>query len=103
MTMRALDLNTGEERRKRIVDCPTAGDIVSWAESWAAGPFRFAYESGPCGFQLAREIRALGHDCEIIAVTSIARSEEDKCFKDDSRDAGRLLAELTSIYPKCKP
>jgi len=103
VTMHALDLATGETRRKRLTDCPTAGDIISWAESWATEPFRFAYESGPCGFQLARDIRAQGHDCDIIAVSSIARSNEDKYLKDDNHDAGRLLAELTSVHPKCKP
>ena len=103
VTMRALDLSTGEERRRQLVNCPTAEDMVSWAKSWATEPFRFAYESGPCGFQLARDIRSLGFDCDIIAVTSIARSQEDKAFKDDNRDAGRLLSELTAIHPKCKP
>ena len=102
-TMRGLDLATGEEKRRRLVNCPTAEDIVSWAKSWATTPIRFAYESGPCGFRLAREIRALGHDCDIIAVTSIARSNEDRYLKDDNRDAERLLAELTSAYSKCKP
>jgi len=103
VTMRALDLTSGEERRRQLTNCPTAEDMVSWAKSWAAEPIHFAYESGPCGFQLAREIRTLGYDCDIIAVTSIARSKEDKDFKDDNRDAGRLLAELTAIHPKCKP
>jgi transposase len=102
VTMRGLDLATGEEKGKRLADCPTASEIVSWAMSWATPPIRFAYESGPCGFQLAREIRALGHDCDIIAVSSIARSNEDKYLKDDKRDAERLLAELSSVHSKCK-
>ena len=103
VTMRGLDLTTGEERRKRLTNCPTAQAIVSWATSWATPPIRFAYESGPCGFQLARDISELGYDCDIIAVTSIARSNEDKYNKDDNRDAGRLLSELTSIQSTCKP
>jgi len=101
--MRGLDLTTGEEKKRRLVACPTADDIVSWAESWATGPIRFAYESGPCGYYLARDIHALGHDCDIIAVSSIPRSNEDKYLKDDNRDATRLLSELVSIHSTCKP
>jgi len=103
VTMRGLDLTTGEEKIRQLVNCPSATDMVSWAESWGTGPFRFAYESGPCGLYLARDIQALGHDCDIIAVSSIARSNEDKSRKDDQRDAKRLLAELTNIHPTCKP
>jgi transposase len=102
VTMRGLDLLTGETQAKRLTNCPTAKDITDWARSWATGPMRFAYESGPCGNTLAREIRALGHACDIIAVSSIARSAEDKLFKDDRRDAARLLAEMVSPHSKCK-
>ena len=71
-------------RGGRLADCPSAELIVDWAK-WATEPLRFACESGPCGFQLAREIRAMGVDCDIIAVTSIPRSTEDKRLKDGRR------------------
>ena len=102
VTIRGLDLATGEAKGTRLCDCPSAKDIVSWAETWASKPIRFAYESGPCGFQLAREITSLGYDCDIIAVTSIARNSEDRYLKDDKRDAERLLAEMTALRSKCK-
>ena len=69
VTLAALDLSTGETRSGRLADCPSAGLVVDWAK-WATEPLRFVYESGPCGFQLAREIRAMGIDCDIIAVTN---------------------------------
>jgi transposase len=101
--MKGLDLLSGETKTKRMLNCPTAKDIVTWATSWASVPIHFAYESGPCGYTLARKIKALGHDCDIIAVSSIARSTEDKLYKDDRRDATRLLSEITSITAECKP
>ena len=98
VTASAIDLSTGESRSARLTNCPSAEQIASWAASWATPPMRFAYESGPCGFQLARDIRALGHDCDVIAVSSIPRSTEAKRMKDDRSDADSLLEAL--INPK---
>ena len=68
VALAAVDLATGETRGTRLADCPTAARIAGWAESWATGPIRFVYESGPCGFQLCRDLRALGHACDMIEV-----------------------------------
>ena len=92
----ALDTPTGETRSAKLAGCPTAGDIVGWAAAWATPPMRFVYKSGPCGFQLARDIRALGHDCDMIAVSSIARIADDKRLKDDRRDGASLLGAVTA-------
>lgn len=102
VTASAIDLSTGESRSARLANCPSAGQIASWAASWATPPMRFAYESGPCGFQLARDIRALGHDCDVIAVSSIPRSAEAKRMKDDRNDADSLLEALINPKSKCK-
>ena len=102
LTMDGLDLSTGEGKQTRLVNCPSAADVVSWAESWASPPMRFVYESGPCGFQLARDIRELGHDCDVIAITSVPRSAKDKTFKDDRRDAEVLLDAVTAPKSKCR-
>ena len=101
VTLAALDLATGETRGGRLADCPSAELIVDWAR-WATGPLRLACESGPCGFQLAREIRAMGADCGIIAVTSMPRSTEDRRPEDDRRDAQALLEAVTAPSCKCK-
>ena len=98
----ALDLSTGEARRTRLANCPSAAEMAEWASRWATEPYLFAYESGPCGFSLQRELAALGHDCEVIAVTSIARDGKDKLLKDDRRDADRLLAEMTNPASKAR-
>lgn len=101
MTLAALDLATGETRGGTIADCPTAAQIVGWA-SWATRPLRFVYESGPCGFQLARDIRSMGIDCDVIAVTSIPRSSGDRLLKDDRVDARLLLDAVTAPSCKCR-
>lgn len=101
-TMSAADLTTGETFRGTLRGCPSASEIVAWAAERGTAPFRFAYESGPCGFQLQREIVALGHDCDVIAVTSIPRDGRDKALKDDRRDADRLLAEMVNPASKIR-
>ena len=100
--MSGIDFATGEEKYGRLTDCPSAAEIAAWAESWATRPIRFVYESGPCGFQLARDLRGLGHDCDVIAVTSIPRSSKDKAFKDDRNDAEGLLHAVISPKSKCR-
>lgn len=101
VTLAALDLTTGETRDGRLVNCPSPEQIVDWAK-WATPPVRFVYESGPCGFQLARDIRAMGIDCDVIAVSSIPRSAETKRLKDDRRDARSLLEAVTAPASKCR-
>ena len=101
MTLCALDLAAGETRTGRLTDCPSALQVLDWA-SWAAEPRRFVYESGPCGFQLARDLLALGQRCDVIAVTSIPRSTSDKQRKDDRRDAESLLSAVTAQNSKCR-
>lgn len=102
VTMAALDLSTGETKTKRLDGCPSAADMASWAQGWATPPFRFVYESGPCAFQLARDMRALGHACDVIAVTSIARSSKDRQLKDDRHDAQSLLDAVTAPSSGCR-
>jgi len=102
ITMHAVSLETGEPRTRRLTGCPGAAEVVEWAKSWLPDPILFVYESGPCGFQLQRDIEALGCACRIAAVTSIPRSPEDKYLKDDRRDARRLLSEITKMDGKVK-
>ena len=100
VAMCALVIFAGETRSAKLAGCPTAGDMVEWAAAWATPPMRFVYESGPCGFQLARDIRALGHDWDMMAVKSIVRSVDDKRLKDDRRDTVSLLEAVTALGSK---
>jgi len=60
-----------------------------------------AYEAGPCGYGLARELLARGYCCEVIAVAKMPRKPGER-IKTDRRDALTLArylraAELTAV------
>jgi transposase len=60
-----------------------------------------AYEAGPCGYVLARQLAARGYRCEVIAVAKIPRKPGDR-IKTDRRDALTLArylrgGELTAV------
>jgi len=62
----------------------------------------FCYEAGPCGYGLYRQLRGLGHDCQVVAPALIPRKPGDR-VKTDRRDALRLAQlhakqELTSVW-----
>lgn len=70
-----------------------AAEIAEWALGFE-GP-RACYESGPTGFHMARELRALGLDCAVAAVSKMQRPAADARRKNDRRDAefiARMLA-----------
>ena len=52
-----------------------------------------AYEAGPCGYRLARELAARGYRCEVIAVAKMPRRPGDR-IKTDRRDALTLARHL---------
>jgi len=62
----------------------------------------FAYEAGPCGYQLHRYLTGKGHDCLVVAPSLIPKRPGDR-VKNDRRDAveiARLLrsGDLTPVY-----
>ncbi len=69
----------------------------------ASGTIACAYEAGPCGYGLQRDLREQGLDCQVIAPSLIPRKPGDR-IKTDRRDA-RKLAELleggllTEVHP----
>ena len=65
------------------------------------GPLRCCYEAGPCGFELYRQLAAMGIPCEVIAPALIPQRPGDR-VKTDRRDATKLsrlyrAGELTPI------
>jgi transposase len=65
------------------------------------GQLRFAYEAGPCGYQIYRHLTAKGYECLVVAPALIPRRPGDR-LKNDRRDAltlARLLraGELTPV------
>ena len=70
-----------------------AAEIAEWALGFEEP--RACYESGPTGFHMARELRALGLDCAVAAVSKMQRPAADARRKNDRRDAefiARVLA-----------
>lgn len=70
-----------------------AAEIAEWALGFEEP--RACYESGPTGFHMARELRALGLDYAVAAVSKMQRPAADARRKNDRRDAefiARMLA-----------
>jgi transposase len=62
----------------------------------------FAYEAGPCGYGLSRDLTAQGFRCQVVAPSLIPKKPGDK-VKTDRRDAielARLLrsGDLTAVH-----
>ena len=63
---------------------------------------RACYEAGPCGFGLARRLRQLGVECQVVApsLTPTRSGDRVKTDKRDARKLARLLraGELIPVY-----
>jgi transposase len=81
-----LDTVTGQVRRGRLV--PAADAVLQWCGQ-LAGPVAVAYEAGPTGFGLARQLRAAGVRCVVAAPSKLQRPAADR-VKTDARDALHL-------------
>lgn len=87
----ALDPLTGEVTEGRFG--AEAGPLAEWVLAFD-GPL-CVYESGPTGWHLARELKALGVDCVVGASSKMLGPPADRGRKTDRRDAeflARLLA-----------
>lgn len=84
-----LDADTGE-----IAFFAMTADIEKTAGFWAGlpRPVRVAYEAGPTGYGLARELAKRRVECVVAAPSKIPRASGDR-VKTDRRDA-ELLARL---------
>lgn len=63
---------------------------------------RFAYEAGPCGYDIYRSLTSQRLDCIVVAPSKIPRKSGDR-IKNDRRDALNLArlhrsGELTPVY-----
>jgi transposase len=82
-----LDGETGELAYFRM------GGVAAAAAGFCAGlpgPVRAAYEAGPTGYGLARELARRGVECVVAAPSKIPRGSGDR-VKTDRRDAEHLV------------
>src|SRR5580693_1137274 len=82
-----LDGETGELQCFRM-----SGESVAAAAFCAGlpGPVRAAYEAGPTGYGLARDLAKRGVECVVAAPSKIPRAAGDR-VKTDRRDAEHLV------------
>ena len=94
----AIDVKTGEVFNRSFGGCPTAADVAEWLGGLPQ-PVYCAYESGCTGFVLARGLRDLGYDCDVIAVSTMPRSDKDRKQKCDKLDARAIRREIANPDP----
>jgi transposase len=65
-------------------------------------PLRFCYEAGPCGYELYRQLRTLGQDCQVVAPSLVPKKPGVRVKTDrrDSLSLARLFraGELTAVW-----
>jgi transposase len=81
-----LDTATGEVTRRRLV--PSSEAVLGWLRE-LPGPVAVAYEAGPTGFGLARDLTVAGVRCVVAAPSKLQRPAGDR-IKTDARDALHL-------------
>lgn len=100
-----------EGRRGEVRDTGTISNDLHAVGKWIgrlrkahgdAVILRACYEAGPCGFGIARRLRQLGVDCQVVAPSMIPKRSGDRVKTDrrDARKLARLLraGELTAVY-----
>lgn len=98
-------------RRGEVRDTGVLSNDLHAVEKWIARlrkaygretRLRACYEAGPCGFGLARRLRQLGVECEVVApsLTPARSGDRIKTDRRDARKLARLLraGELTAVY-----
>jgi transposase len=82
-----VEAESGELSFRRLPG--STSEVVRFCGGLPA-PVSVAFEAGPTGFGLARELEACGVRCLVAAPGKIARAPQDR-IKTDRRDAERLL------------
>ena len=83
----AVDGESGELSFRRLSG--STSEVARFCSALPA-PASVAFEAGPTGFGLARELEARGVRCLVAAPGKIARAPQDR-VKTDRRDAERLV------------
>lgn len=86
----------------RIEASPAAVERLLTRLGGAGRKLSVCYEAGPCGYGLYRQVRALGHDCAVVAPSLIPKRPGDR-VKTDRRDCLGLArlhraGELTAVW-----
>lgn len=84
-------------------DLAAIGRMVKKLKKMTSGTVKAAYEAGPCGYALQRQLRQPGVDCIVVAPSMIPVKPGDR-VKTDRRDARKLAillqaGLLTEVHP----
>ena len=97
------DLGGGKPRYYgEIANTPEALSQLVKALSPNGELMAFCYEAGPCGYEIYRQLSALGHHCDVVAPSLIPRRPGDR-IKTDRRDSENLArlyrsGDLTPVW-----
>ena len=97
------DSNGGEVRFiGQVVNTPEAMVKLVGVLKKGGGTLSFVYEAGPCGYGLVRQLKVLGHACQVVAPSLIPKKAGDR-VKTDRRDSLMLArlhraGELTAVW-----
>jgi transposase len=81
----------------------TAEAIAARVERWGVpAQLSVAYEAGPCGYGLARQLSELGIACQVVAPSLIPKRPGDR-VKTDRRDAEQLALALSKALLTAVP
>ena len=97
-------MSTHKRRLQRIaVSLTPQQAVLAWLGELAA-PAAVAYEAGPTGFDLARQLKAAGVRCVVAAPSKLQRPAADR-VKTDARDALHLarLLRMDWIRSRSRP
>lgn len=99
VTAKGVVIETGEHVSRHFSAGYSAGEIASWLAKLPQ-PVYCAYESGCTGVWLARDLRALGYACDVIAISTLPRSTKDRQEKCDKLDAKMVLSAIANPCSK---
>lgn len=106
-----LTATAEEGRNGEVRDTGAISNDLQAVEKWIARlrkvhgketKLYVCYEAGPCGFGIARRLKQLGVECDVVApsMTPTRSGDRVKTDKRDARKLARLLraGELTAVY-----
>ena len=90
-TITVAVLPPGAERVMETLTIPNTAHALEGLVHRLAprGPLAFVYEAGPCGYEVHRQLAALGQSCAVVAPALTPRRPGDR-VKTDRRDAEKL-------------
>lgn len=83
--------------KKHVSIEPSPAALVSYMHRrFPEGHYYAAYEAGFCGFWIARQLKALGLNCQVIHPADVPTSQKERLGKNDRIDSTKIARSLAS-------